>query len=201
MKKKILMIACSLILTCASVADCLPSALISQSTTVAEAAKKTNKKNNKKKKTPSASKVADAVKTAYGENYLPNYKLSAEEIQNLTGVSANWYTSAYVEQPKISVHIDTLMIFKAKNTASKKKILKKVKAYQTYLIEDTMQYPSNQYKIKGSTIYTNGNYVCFIMLGNIDFSIEETGDEEKIIAAYQTQNKKAVTAIKKKLKG
>lgn len=202
------MIACSVMLTFASVAGCLPSTLTSQTTTVSEAAKKTtkknnktNKKNNKKKVTPSAKKLAAAVKEAYGENYLPNYQLSAEEIQNLTGVSADWCASAYVEQPMISVHIDTLMIFKAKNTASKKKILKKIKAYQTYLIEDTMQYPSNQYKIKGSTIYTNGNYVCFIMLGQIDLSIEETGDESKIIAAYQAQNKKAVTAIKKKLKG
>lgn len=209
MKKRILMIACSIMLTCASVVGCLPGALTSQNSTVAEAAKKTTKKNNKnttkknnkKKKTPSASKLADAVKTAYGENYLPNYQLSAEEIQNLTGVSADWYASAYVAQPMISVHIDTLMIFKAKNAKSKKKILNKIKAYQTYLIEDTMQYPSNQYKIKGSTIYTNGNYVCFIMLGQIDLSIEQTGDESKIIAAYQTQNKKAVTAIKKKLKG
>lgn len=200
MKKRILMIACSLMLTCTTFSTCLPAALTAQNTAVVEAAKKTNKKNNKKK-APSVSKLAAAVKAAYGEDYLPNYKLSAEEIKNLTSVSSNWYSAAYVEQPAISVHIDTLMIFKAKNTASKKKITTKLKAYQSYLINDTMQYPSNQYKVQGSTVYTNGNYVCFIMLGNIDFAIEETGDDAKIIAAYQAQNKKAINAIKKKLKG
>lgn len=202
MKKRILIAACSVMLSIASVTSCLPDSFVNRNSTVAEAAKKTDKKKAvKKTKAPSASTLATAVKKAYGENYLPNYKLSAEEIKNLTGVSNTWYASAYAEQPMISAHVDTLMIFKAKNATSKEKILKKVKAYQTYLIGDTMQYPSNQYKIKGSTIYTQGNYVCFIMLGQIKESILETGTDSEIIKAYQAQNKKAVTAIKKKLKG
>ena len=50
-------------------------------------------------------------------------------------------------------------------------------------------------------VYSNGKYVCFFMLGGtVDKSLEENGSEEEIIKAYQQLNKKAVNAVKKKLK-
>ena len=150
---------------------------------------------------PSASSLASAVKKAYGENYWPNYKLDKNEIKDKYGVSSSWYSSAYAEVPMISAQVDQLVIFKAKNTASKKKILSAVKKYQKNLKNDTMQYPMNRLKIQGSKVYSNGKYVCFFMLGgNADKSLEETGSEEEIIKAYQQMNKKAVNTVKNKLK-
>ncbi|MDE7312536.1 MAG: DUF4358 domain-containing protein [Eubacterium sp.] len=150
---------------------------------------------------PSASKLASAVKKAYGDNYWPDYKLDQDEIKSKYGVDASLYASAYAEVPMISAHVDQLVIFKAKNTSSKKKILTAVKKYQKNLKEDTMQYPMNQLKIQGSKVYANGNYVCFFMLGgSISKSLEESGTQEEIIQAYQQLNKKAVNTVKKKLK-
>lgn len=150
---------------------------------------------------PSASSLASAVKKAYGENYWPNYKLDQSEIKDKYGVSSSLYSSAYAEVPMISAHVDELVIFKAKNSSSKKKILSAVKKYQKHLKADTMQYPMNQLKIQASKVYANGNYVCFFMLGgSLDRSVEENGTEEEIIKAYQQLNKKAVNAVKKKLK-
>ena len=150
---------------------------------------------------PSAFKLASAVKKAYGEDYLPNYKLDKDEIKSKYGVDASWYSSAYAQVPMISQQVDEMVIFKAKNTASKKKILSAVKKYQKDLKESTMTYPMNVLKIQGSKVYATGNYVCFFMLGgSVDKSIEESGSEEAVIKAHQKLNQKAVNAVKKQLK-
>ena len=96
--------------------------------------------------TPSASKLASAVKKAYGDSYLPNYKLDKDEIKSKYGVDSSLYASAYAEVPMISAQVDQLVIFKAKNASSKKKILTAVKKYQKDLKADTMQYPMNSLK-------------------------------------------------------
>lgn len=151
--------------------------------------------------TPSASKLASAVKKAYGDSYLPNYKLDKDEIKSKYSVDSSLYASAYAEVPMISAQVDQLVIFKAKNASSKKKILTAVKKYQKDLKADTMQYPMNVLKIQGSKVYANGNYVCFFMLGgSVSKSIEESGSEAEIIKAHQQLNKKAVNTVKNKLK-
>lgn len=149
---------------------------------------------------PSATTLAAAVKKAYGSNYLPSYQLSASEIKDRYGVSSSLYSNSYAEVPMMTAHVDELAIFQAKNDSAKKRIQKALKKYQTQLKESTLQYPMNQLKIQGSKVYTNGNYVCFIMLGRISKNTEEQGSDSDIIKAYQKQNKKAVKAIKKQLK-
>ncbi len=150
---------------------------------------------------PSATSLANAIKKAYGESYWPNYKLTKSEIKDKYGVASSLYSSAYAEVPMISAQVDELVIFKAKNTSSKKKILTAVKKYQKKLKEETLQYPMNVLKIQGSKVYTNGNYVCFFMLGGtVDRNLEENGTEEELIKAYKQMNKKAVNTVKNKLK-
>ena len=105
-------------------------------------------------------------------------------------------SAAIAEVPMISANADTLVIVKAKNAASKKKIRSALKKYREELIQDTCQYPMNQLKIQASKVYVKGNYVCFIMLGTISNKQEEQS-EDKVIAAYKKQNEKAVKAISK----
>lgn len=149
---------------------------------------------------PSAATLAAAVKKAYGDDYLPAYLLGESEIKDRYGVSGSWYASSYAEVPLMTAHVDELVIFKAKNKDSGKKILKALKKYQKQLKESTLNYPMNQLKIQASRVYKNGDYICFIMLGRISSQTEENGGEEDIIKAYQKQNNKAVKAIKKQLK-
>lgn len=149
---------------------------------------------------PSASTLAKAIKKAFGDDYWADYKLGKQDIKDRYGVSSSWYSSAYAEIPMMSGHVDQLVIFKAKNSSSKKKILSAIKAYQKQLKEDTLQYPMNQLKIQGSKVYSNGKYVCFFMLGQVSKSTEENGTEEEIIKAYKAQNNKAANIVKKKLK-
>ncbi len=149
---------------------------------------------------PSASAVARAVKKAYSGGYIPDYKLSKDEIKTRYGVDSSLYSSAYAQVPMISARVDEIVIFKAKNSDSKKKILAAVKQYQKKLKDDRMQYPSNLLKIQGSKVYKKGRYICFFMMGDVSKSIEESGTEAEIIKEYQNQNKKAVNAVKKAIK-
>lgn len=149
---------------------------------------------------PSAKKLAKAVKKAYGEDYLPQYLLGKSEIEDKYGIASSLYSSAYAEVPLMSAHVDELVIFKAKNNDSGKKILNALKSYQKQLKESTLNYPMNQLKIQASKVYKNGDYICFIMLGQISEKTEGSTNENDIIKAYQKQNKKAVNVIKKQLK-
>lgn len=160
-----------------------------------EAATKSTKKT-KKKKAPSLNKVYKAVKAAYGDDYIPNVKLRKEEANEVYGLKSSWYSGIVAERPMMSAHCDELIIVKAKNNSSKKKIKSALVKYQKALIEDTMQYPVNQTKLQASKIYVKGNYVCFFVLGSIDNKTVEQG-EAKALAAYKKQNEKAVKAINK----
>lgn len=189
MKKKliVMLIACLCVVEAASVV--VP---LSEPVTVEAATKKASKK----KKTPNLNKVYNAVKDAYGKDYIPNSKLSKDEVNVRYGLKKEWYSGVVAELPMISVNADELVIVKAKDADSKKKIKNALKQYQKNLMENMHQYPANQLKVQASKVYVKGNYVCFFVLGSIDSKTEQKSDE-KVIAAYKKQNEKAVNAIKK----
>lgn len=189
MKKKliVMLIACLCVVEAASVV--VP---LSEPVTVEAATKKTSKK----KKTPNLNKVYNAVKDAYGKDYIPDIKLSKDEVNVRYGLKKEWYSGVVAELPMISVNADELVIVKAKDADSKKKIKNALKQYQKNLMENMHQYPANQLKVQASKVYVKGNYVCFFVLGSIDSKTEQKSDE-KVIAAYKKQNEKAVNAIKK----
>lgn len=186
MKKKLL----ALILAFACVAGTLSAVTAVEQPVTIEAATK--------KKAPSISKVYSAVKKAYGDKYVPNSRITKkEDIKSRYGISASWYSSVIAEVPMINVNIDELVIVKAKNTSSKKKIKSALLAYQKKLKEDTFQYPANQLKLQASRVYVKGDYVCFFTLGSISNEQAQQKDESKVIDAYKAENEKAVKAIQK----
>ena len=183
MKKKILATMLALSLASSSV---IPAVPLDNPAVVAEAAKK---------KQPSVKKIRNAIADKYGENYVPNVSLTASEINQRYGIKASWYSDIVAEVPMISNHVDTLVIAKAKNKNTRKKIKKQLSIYRQKQIDETMQYPMNIPKIQASKVYVKDNYVFFIMLGFIDDSLEETGTDEQLIEAYKSENQKAVNAI------
>ncbi len=184
MKRKIIAVMIAL----AFVAGAVPASIEVQKSFTAQAAKK--------KKAPTIKKLHNAIKDAYGEQYVANMSLTNEEIDQRYGLSSKWYTEAVSDIPMMSAHIDTLVIAKAKNAKTKKKIKKKLQEYQQVQINDTMQYPMNLLKAQASRIYTKGDYVFFFMLGFIENELEETATEEEQIDAYKEQNQIAVDAVK-----
>ena len=144
---------------------------------------------------PEPDAIYEAVKAAYGENYLPNMRLTDEEIEVRYGISGDLYSSAIAEVPMISTQVDELVLVKAKDEAARDTIEEALTAFQNVLKEDTFQYPANQLKIQASQVYVKGDYVCFIMLGVLDNETAQQADEGKVIEAYKAENEKAVTAI------
>lgn len=187
MRKKLLVTLLAVSLTAGCIA---PVSLSDNTAVVAEAAKKKTKK-----KAPTVNKLYKAIVGKFGENYLANLKLSKDDIKQRYGISSSWYTDIIAEIPMMSAHVDTLIIAKAKNKTAKKKIKKQLTNYRQELIKDTCQYPMNLLKIQASKVYVKDNYVFFIMLGQVDSKLEETGTEEQIIKAYKAENQKAVSAI------
>ena len=146
---------------------------------------------------PEPDAVYEAVKAAYGENYLPNMRLTDEEIEVRYGISSDLYSSAIAEVPMISTQIDELVLIKTNDEAARDTIEEALTAFQNVLKEDTFQYPANQLKIQASQVYVKGDYVCFIMLGVLDNETAQQADEGKVIEAYKAENEKAVKAIEK----
>lgn len=128
MKKKLtaILIACLCVAEATSVV--VP---IAEPVTVMAATKAGTKQT--KKKAPSLNKVYKAVKKAYGDSYTPSVKLSGDDIKNTYGIKSSWYSGAIAEVPMMSVHADELVIVKAKNASSKKKIKAALTSYQKYL--------------------------------------------------------------------
>ena len=185
MRKKLLAVILAASLAAGSAAH-VP--VFNDNTVLAEAAKK-------KVKTPSVMKIRKAITDLLGEDYLANMSLTKDEIKQRFGLQPSWYTDVIAEIPMMSAHVDTLVIAKAKNKNTKKKIKKQLSDYRNTLINDTMQYPMNLLKIQASRVYVKDNYVFFLLLGSVDSNTEETATEEQIIEAYKAEIQKITDTI------
>lgn len=141
----------------------------------------------------SMDEIRDRVAKAYGEDYIPNMPYDAASLKELFGIKEEWYEEYAAEGPMISAQVDTFIGIKAKSGKSDE-VEKALKQYREALVADTMQYPSNQVKIQASQVVSYGDYVFFLMLGNIPMKEEEQG-EEAMLKAFEEQNGIAIKAI------
>ncbi len=137
--------------------------------------------------------IHEAIKDAYGDNYLPDMLLSDDEIMALYGISNDWYEEAIAEVPMISVNVDTLIAVKAEKDHVED-VQNALTSYKEYLENDSFQYPVNVPKIQASTVITRGNYVFFIMLGVGADDIEDQSEDDQV-KAYGELNQIAIDAI------
>ena len=145
----------------------------------------------------SVSSIVDAVKSAYGQTYLPQMDLTAEDIEARYGIKADDYDEAVAQVAMISTQVDTFVAVKAKDGKADA-VVSALNAYRDDLVNNSMQYPMNVPKVNASKVYQNGNYVFFIMLG--EFAPEDA-DEAAAVAFHEEQNQIAVTAIDGALAG
>lgn len=137
--------------------------------------------------------IRDAVKEAYGEDYIPNMEYDNVFINETLGLSEEDYEKIVAEGPLVSFNIDTFIAVKAKEGKADT-VEEKLNGYRDYLINDSMMYPVNAVKIQASKVIRHGDYVFFVCLGVIDTSTEEKGDEE-ILKEAQEKNNIAVDVI------
>ena len=138
-------------------------------------------------------KVHQAVKEAYGENYIPSAPYDAQALNDIFGVPEDLYEEFIAEGPMISVHVDTFVAVKAKEGKGEE-VEQHLKDYRDSQLNDAVQYPMNLPKIEASEVVRHGDYVFFVMLGTPSAEAEAQGEEAALQSA-QEENKKAVDAI------
>ncbi|MDO4295062.1 MAG: DUF4358 domain-containing protein [bacterium] len=135
--------------------------------------------------------IYQKVKEAYGEDYIPNTFYDDETLAQLFNVDAEWCEAYIAEGSMISAHVDTFIGIKAK-TDYADTVEKALSEYQEMLIDNSIQYPMNQLKVEASQIVRHGDYVFFVILGQIPDSIE---DEEAGLEAARESTQIAVDII------
>lgn len=141
----------------------------------------------------SLTEVHQAVKDAYGENYIPSMELDATTLENLMNLKADMYEEVIAEGPMMSAHVDTFIAVKAAEGQADA-VEESLNGYRDYLINDAFMYPMNMVKVQASEIVRHGDYVFFVLLGNVSMEVEEQGDDA-ILKAMQDEVKKGVDAI------
>lgn len=137
--------------------------------------------------------VTDAVKKAYGENYLPSMDLTADDLSSRFGLNSDDYAAAYGQVAMISTQVDTFVAVEAKDGKADA-VASALNSYRDDLVNNSMQYPMNVPKVNASRVYQKGNYVFFLMLGAAAPN-DVMDDEAASLTFYQQQNDIAVKAI------
>ncbi|WP_313528584.1 DUF4358 domain-containing protein [Anaerotignum sp.] len=133
----------------------------------------------------------EAIRNAYGDNYLPNTQLDEENFSQKFGVDKANVKNFLAEVPMIGTFVDTLVIIEAEDGKADA-VETSLNEYRDALLADTMQYPMNLAKINSSVVYRVDEYVFFIMLGAID----EVNEEESAQLSFaQEEVQKAIDAI------
>ncbi len=137
-------------------------------------------------------KVLQAIKTVYGESYLPNVTIEQELLETQFGLSTDTYVEAAGEVPMISTNPDTVLVVKAV-TGKEGDVKAALEAYRSKLINDSANYPMNLEKINAAKVESEGEYVAFLLVGANDDRANATADARTSFAEYQVN--KAVTAF------
>lgn len=123
--------------------------------------------------------VVEAIKTAYGDDYLPSMVVEEDTIPDIYGITSDMYEEIYIEVPMISAHIDTLAAVKCAD-GKQQAVADALNSYRDYLVNDSLQYPMNQLKLQASRVIEKEGFVFFVALGVIPMDVEEQGEEAAI---------------------
>ena len=176
-----------------------PSEKPSTPSSAPQASQTPSSNNTSASSTVALSTVLDAVKNAYGENYLPSMDLTAEDLKTRFGLNADDYTEAIGQVAMMSTQVDKFVAVHAKEGKAEN-VVSALNAYRDDLVNNSMQYPMNIPKVNASKVYQKGDYVFFIMLGA--FAPDDLlADDPAAVTFHEEQNQIAIDAIDKTLAG
>ncbi|MBE6817668.1 MAG: DUF4358 domain-containing protein [Ruminococcaceae bacterium] len=117
--------------------------------------------------------VVDAFRKAYGASYEPNVAIPDELLGNEFDLNISEMDDYYGEMPQIGLRCDRIVVVKAaKGDADK--VVERLEAAKKEFLKNTMEY-SNTMKVDSALILTEGDFVCFFMLGD-DYGGENIGE-------------------------
>ena len=85
---------------------------------------------------PELSDIVQAVKDAYGENYLPSMEITEDMMSDIYGVNMDNVDEFIAEAPAISAHVDTFIAVKAKEGKGEE-VEKELQAYLDYVVDNS----------------------------------------------------------------
>lgn len=135
----------------------------------------------------------EALHGVYGDKYYPDTKLTEDEIREELGLDDTLYEEVYVENTAEKAHPDTFIAVKAK-AGKVDEVKEKLTAYKQRLLSDNA-FAANTDKIDAAEIYSEGDYVFFVLLGDIDDSTSSEGFAE----AFGKEIQRGIDAIKEAL--
>ena len=127
--------------------------------------------------------ILDAVREAYGDNYLPDSAMDETYITDVLGIDLTQVDAFAGEMPMISLQADRVLILKAKEGKGADvetdvlDALDEIKAQVSF-------YPMSMAKANAAKVVRHGDYVCLLMVGAPD-DTSETDEEAAAFAEEQ----------------
>ncbi len=134
----------------------------------------------------------NAVIDAYGEYYMPNMDLESTMLSEIYGINMDNVEEFFGQAPMISTNVDTFIAIKAKEGMGTE-VAEDLNAYRDKLVNDSLNYPMNIPKIEASEVVVYGDYVYFLMLGQMFEDYE--APEEEHLSFYQSETQKGKDAL------
>ncbi len=97
---------------------------------------------------------------------MPISEYITTELENIYGVQAAWIDELVANKAASITSVDTLIIVKP-TEGNEENVFNALKAYHDFLAADAFQYPINLPKIRNAKVFTEGDYVFFVMLGTL----------------------------------
>lgn len=144
---------------------------------------------------PDMSELREEVKAELGDHYWPEKSLSAEELEEKTGISQDMYIEFLAENADTEANVDMMIIVRAKEDYVGA-VEQALEDYRRKMIEENNKYPQNWCKAEASRMETIENYICFVQLG-ADTSIVSGKGKEDIISYCLEENERAVDILEK----
>ena len=117
--------------------------------------------------------IVESFSKTYGASYEPNVAIPDELLSSEFGLNLTEMEDYYGEMPQIGLRCDRIVAVKAKK-GEVNTIVKRFEEAQKGFLKNTIEY-SNSQKVSAATILTQGEFVCFYMLGN-DYGGENLGE-------------------------
>lgn len=133
----------------------------------------------------------EKIKDTYGDRYYPNQQIEADELEKTFGIGEDLYDDFIADRVTGEETPDTLVIIKAKE-GKEGEVKQKLEDYRQKLLDDA-NWADSKEKIEASQVYTNGQYVFYVMLGDVD---DDTLSGEGLMEALGKEVDKGIDAIR-----
>ena len=135
----------------------------------------------------------DALRDVYGDKYYPDTEMTEEQIREELGLDESLYEEVYADNTDENERPDTFIAVKAKS-GKVDEVKEKLTAYKQRLIDEN-SFDANADKLNAAEVYSEGDYVFFVLLGDVDDSTSSEGFAEALGKEVQ----RGIDAIKEAL--